>query len=156
MAHDREVAPIRHVVTVRLPPPQAFERFVDGIGEWWPPPYTWSEGALERIGIEARVDGKCFEVGPHGFRCDWGRVLAIDPPRRIEFTWQISPRREPVPDDRRASVVEVRFEAAGDAATAVRLEHRGFERHGDGARSYRDALASERGWPWILELYASQ
>jgi hypothetical protein len=42
------------------------------------------------------------------------------------------------------------FEAAADFATSVGLVHRAFERCGVGAADYRDQMASERGWPFIL------
>ena len=96
-------------------------------------------------------DLACFELGPHGFRCDWGRVTVWEPPHRLVFRWQIGAQREPVPDPQRASEVEVRF-ADGE----VRLEHRGFERHGPDAENYRAALASEQGWPYILGRYAAR
>jgi uncharacterized protein YndB with AHSA1/START domain len=108
---------------------------------------------LDTIAIEPRAGGRCFERGPHGFECDWGRVLAYDPPRRLAFLWQISPRREPVSDPARASEVEVVFVAEVDT-TRVELTHRGFERHGDGAAEYREAMASEQGWPYLLRCYA--
>jgi uncharacterized protein YndB with AHSA1/START domain len=142
---------IQHTVEVPLPRDRAFARFVEHLGEWWPAEYTWSQDVLEAIGIEPREGGMCFERGPHGFRCDWGRVIAFEPPERLVFTWQIGPNRDPVPDDRRASEVEVRF----DGATQVQLEHRRFERHGEAAEAYRAALASEQGWPYILGRYAN-
>jgi uncharacterized protein YndB with AHSA1/START domain len=145
---------IRHAVTIELPPEQAFARFVEDLGEWWPSEYTWSGDVLEEIAIEPGLGGACFERGPRGFRCDWGRVLAFDPPRGIEFTWQIGPHREPVPDDNKASEVVVLFAADG-GATRVNLEHRRFERHGEDGADYRDALASGQGWPFILGRYVA-
>lgn len=143
--------PVVHTLAVPADPERAFAAFVDELGEWWPAEYTWSGPVLERIGIEPRPGGACFEIGPYGFRCDWGRVTAWEPPRNLAFTWQIGARREPVPDPERASEVEVRF---GDGE--VSLEHRGFERHGDDAENYRAALASEHGWPYILARYAAR
>ncbi|HYD50983.1 MAG TPA: SRPBCC family protein [Gemmatimonadaceae bacterium] len=145
---------IRLAQTIARPPAEAFALFTEGLGRWWPREYTWGQEALEAIGMEPRPGGLCFERGPHGFRCDWGRVVAWEPPARVAFTWQISPRREPVPDPARASRVEVRFEAVGDAATRVTLVHDGFEWHGEGAAEYRAALASPEGWPFILERFA--
>jgi uncharacterized protein YndB with AHSA1/START domain len=117
---------IRHSVVVDLPPEAAFARFTERIGEWWPAEYTWSGDVLQEIGIEARAGGMCFERGPHGFWCDWGRVLELVPPRELSFTWQIGPSLEPVPDERRASEVEVHFEAVSDRSRRVDLEHRGL------------------------------
>lgn len=145
--------PIRVRLSVPLPVEAAFRLFVDELNTWWPAEYTWSGDVLEQIAVEPREGGRCFEVGPHGFTCDWGRVLTFDSPRRIVFTWQISPRREPVPDPAQASEIEVRFEPSG-AGTQVDFEHRLFERHGEGGAEYRAALASEQGWPYILSRYA--
>jgi hypothetical protein len=52
--------------------------------------------------------------------------------------------------------VEVRFAGEGDhgAATRVELEHRGFERHGEGAGDYQAAMDSPPGWPLLLERFA--
>lgn len=146
---------IHQRVTVECPLEEAFARFVDDLARWWPREYTWSGDVLEKIGIEPREGGMCFEVGPHGFRCDWGRVLAFEPPHRLELSWQIGPNREPVPDEQAASTVELRFAPEGDQATRVEFEHRGFERHGESADAYREALASEQGWPYILGRYAA-
>jgi uncharacterized protein YndB with AHSA1/START domain len=146
---------IRHVLTVSRPPGAAFSLFTEQLGRWWPREYTWSQDVLDEIGIEPRAEGMCYELGPHGFRCDWGRVLLWQPPHRIVFSWQISPRREPVPDPARVSVVEVRFEARTEGGTEVILEHREFERHGAGAEDYRAAMASPQGWPHILRRFAA-
>jgi uncharacterized protein YndB with AHSA1/START domain len=140
---------ITHAVTVPVPSDRAFDAFAD-LGSWWPPEYTWSGDVLETIAI---ADGRCYEVGPHGFRCDWGRVLVWEPPDRLVFTWQIGPSREPVPDPAKASEVEVRVTAEG-SGSRVELEHRGFERHGDDG--YAAALGSEQGWPYILGRYAAR
>lgn len=147
---------IRTQVAIPKPPREAFQLFTERLGEWWPPQYTWSQDALEELGIEPRVGGFCYERGPHGFRCDWGRVIAWEPPTRLAFRWQISQRREPVPDPNKASVVEVTCRVWDDGMRCrVQLEHREFGRHGAGADEYRKALASDQGWPFILEQYVN-
>ena len=136
-------------------PEQAFRCFTDGMAGWWPREYTWSgERALAAIGIEHGAGGLCYEIGPHGFRCDWGRVLVWDPPRRLVFTWQIGPAREPVPDPARAGEVELLFRETVDGETLVELEHRGFEKYGPEAAEYRAGLESSAGWPYLLGLFA--
>lgn len=148
--------PIRETVTVPVAADEAFEHFARRLGTWWPREYTWSQDVLEEIGIEPRINGPCYEIGPHGFRCDWGRVLAWEPPHRLVFLWQIGPDRTPQPDPARASEVEVRFVTIGPDATRVELEHREFARHGDGGDAYRDSLASPQGWPFMLERFIRQ
>lgn len=144
---------IRHAVTVELPIEEAFAHFVDDLGEWWPQEYTWSQDDLEEIGMKPRPGGVCFERDQQGTEREWGRLNDWEPPQRIRFSWRIGPEREQVAE-RDASQVEVRFEEANGAKTRVELEHRDFERYGVHASAYREALASDEGWPLILERYA--
>jgi uncharacterized protein YndB with AHSA1/START domain len=137
-------------VTLPVPPERAFALWTTELGAWWPREYTWSQGALEHIAIEPREGGRAFERGPRGFECDWGRVLVCEPLRRLAFTWQIAPDRTPQPDDTQASEVELVFAEGDQGTTTLQLVHRGFERHGEGGAGYRDAMASEAGWPFML------
>lgn len=138
-------------MTVTESPARAFERFTERLGDWWPPEFSWSGEVLEEMGMEPWEQGMLFEVGPHGFRCDWGRITTWSPPKRLVFTWQIGPNREPVPDPAMASEVEVRFDDA-DGGTHVSVEHRAFERHGERAETYRDGLSG--AWAQILDRFA--
>jgi uncharacterized protein YndB with AHSA1/START domain len=149
------VEPIRESVRVPVDVERAFGLFVERLNEWWPAEYTWAGEVLEKIVIEEGVGGRCYEQGPHGFECDWGRVLAWEAPRRLLFTWQIAPDRVPQPDPEQASEVEVRFAEAEEGETEVTLVHRNFERHGEGAAEYRAALGSEQGWAYILSPYVA-
>ena len=133
--------PLEASVTVDLPPERAFELFTAGLGEWWPREFSWSQEALEEMGIEPHEGGFAYERGPHGFTLHWGRVLTCEPPQRIVFTWQIAPDRSPQPNPDRSSEVEV--------------EHRGWERHGEGAREYRDGFETAGAWPQALESFAA-
>jgi len=144
---------ITTTTTVPASPEQAFSAFFDRFADWWPREFTWSQDVLETVTLELRPGGKASEYGPDGFRVDWGIVREVDRPRRALFTWQIGPRREPVPDPARGSEVEVRFEEAEGGCTRVELEHRGFTRHGEGADEYRRMMA-EQGWPVALDRYA--
>ncbi len=151
---------LRAETTVSLPPDKAFELFTAGMGSWWPRENTWSQGVLEEIYIESpeedlRGEGFCVERGPHGFTIHWGRVETWEPPERLVFSWQISPTRVPVPDEHRASEVEVHFAPEGEGATRVELEHRHFSHHGEGFEGYLEAMASEQGWPHILSRFAA-
>lgn len=150
------IEPITAAVDVPLSPLAAYRRFVDELDAWWPRAYTWSGEALERIVMEGRPGGACSEFGPHGFRCDWGRVLDVEPGAFVTFSWQIAPTRAPAPDPARASRVHVTFAALPAGGTRVTLVHEGFERHGEGAAAYRAAMADAAGWPWILEQYATR
>ncbi|MCI4063630.1 SRPBCC family protein [Micromonospora sp. R77] len=131
---------------------RAFAVFTGRLTDWWVREYTWSgPDALAELGIEPHAGGMLHEIGPYGFRSDWGRVLTWDPPRRLVFTWQIGPDRVPVPDPARASEVEVLFHPEGPDSTRVEVEHRHFDRHGEAAEGYREALTA--GWQELLCRY---
>jgi uncharacterized protein YndB with AHSA1/START domain len=132
-------------VAVAVPAAQAFEVFTDEFGRWWPPEYSWS-GAdlLTDIGI---LDGVLYELGPHNLQWDWGRVLAWEPGRRFVFSWQIGPDRVPVPRAEDATEVDVTFEGS-----AVRVVHRGWERHGVAGEQYRENFSEV--WPHALGRFA--
>lgn len=154
MTVNPRIAPIVSTANVPVPPSVAFRWFTERLDHWWPREYTWGRDVVEWIGLETRAGGRCTERGPRGFQCDWGQVIRWEPPGLVELAWQISPRREPVPDPAQASRLLAEFTAQG-SGSLVRLQHDRFERHGpDGAR-YRDALASSEGWPLILERYAA-
>ena len=142
-----------HTLTVPLSLDAAFDSFVD-LSQWWPRDYTFSKDVLVSVTIEPHGDGHCYELGPHGFRCDWGRVIAWEPPHRLGLLWQLGPSNRPEPDPEKASDVEIRFHPEG-AGTRVTLEHREFERHGDGCERLRTEMDSENGWPKILADYAA-
>jgi uncharacterized protein YndB with AHSA1/START domain len=149
------IQPIRIAVEVDADPGGAFSTFVDRFGDWWPHANSWSGGVLEAIGIEPRVGGMCHEIGPYGFRLDWGRVIAWEPPGRLAFTWQIEMDRTPQPNPAHASEVEVTFEPI-DGGTRVTLVHDAFVRHTVDGAAYRDAMASTDGWPLLLDRYVAR
>jgi uncharacterized protein YndB with AHSA1/START domain len=148
------IEPVHAAISVGVGIEDAFATFVDRFGSWWPRSSSWSGEALQSMTLEPRPGGLLSEHGPHGFRLDWGRIVAWEPPHRLAFTWQVAPDRTPEPNPSRASEVELRFRAA-NGGTRVELEHRGFERHGAGAEAYRDGMASDDGWPRLLAAYAA-
>jgi uncharacterized protein YndB with AHSA1/START domain len=141
-------------VTVKAPPDTAFRAFTDGINRWWPleSHHIGAATAVEAV-IEPRAGGRWFERAGDGSECDWGRVLAWEPPRRLLLTWEISADWKHDPGV--SSEVEVRFVAAPDGGTVVELEHRGLEAFGERAAEMRDTFASPGGWSALLEAYAA-
>ena len=146
---------IRRTLTVPAPPDRAFALFTERLATWWPRRYTWAQEALGAISIEPWQGGRCLELSKDGDEAVWGRVLEWEPPRRLVLSWQIGPEREYVPHPAKASEVEVRFEARGPTATRVELEHRGFDRHGEGSLRCRAGLDSPEGWTLILDRFAA-
>jgi uncharacterized protein YndB with AHSA1/START domain len=92
-----------------------------------------------------------------GSECDWGRVLACDPPHQIVVSWQINANGDDWvldPDPSHASEFEVTFTGQPDGQTRVELEHRHFERHGAGGAGIHAGVSSPGGWATILAGYA--
>jgi len=147
------VEPIRISVQVNTSLKEAFAAFTEEFGCWWPSAYTLSKETLDTVGIEPREGGFCYEIGPHGFRCDWGRVKTWNPPHSIAFLWQVSPNSAPDPNPDHASEVQVRFTPLKDGQTLVELDHVNMERHGEGSSEYREEFASEYGWSYLLLQY---
>lgn len=77
------------------------------------------------------------EVNPRGWRgvvdC---RVVALDPPRRVAYTWQGAPG---LPETLVAFTL-----TEADGGTRLRLEHSGFAAGGPAGITIRDILA--QGW----------
>lgn len=142
------VAPVRKSIRVAAPPGRAFEVFARRFDSWWPKDHRIGTTAMKEAVLEPRAGGRWYEKGEDGSECDWGRVLAWEPPHRLLLSWQINSRF--VPDDTIDSEVEVLFLADG-TGTRVDLEHRICA---EDARALRDAVDSPRGWGAILRVYA--
>jgi uncharacterized protein YndB with AHSA1/START domain len=145
--------PVRKTITVDAPRDRAFAVFTEGFDRWWPRSHHIGTAELAESVLEPRAGGRWYERGVDGSECDWGRVLAWDPPARLVLSWEISADWKPDPD--RASEVEVVFVAEGPDRTRVELTHRGLEVYGDATAQLRGALDSEGGWTGLLALYAT-
>jgi uncharacterized protein YndB with AHSA1/START domain len=144
-------APVRRSVTVRSPQARAFEVFTTRIGAWWPPTHHISTTPFRDIVLEPRAGGRWYEVGSDGSECDWGHVLAWEPPSRLMLAWQIDAQFHFDPG--LVTEVEVRFIAEGADATRIELEHRNLERFGDRAEAMRERVGGDNGWMRVLASY---
>lgn len=122
---------------------------------WWPLT-THKIGTAPAIDavIEPRVGGRWYECGDNGSECDWGRVLAWEPPSRLVLTWDITADWRH--DDQLQTEVEVRFIAEGANITRVELEHRHLGRYGQQADQIHAVFDSEAGWGGLLAAFASR
>jgi uncharacterized protein YndB with AHSA1/START domain len=143
-----DTSPIARAVSVSWPAGEAFRRFTEDFGAWWPR-YTHSIGGrrVTRVVLEPRVGGALYEEHSDGTRYAWGTVTAFEPPRRIAFTFHASYA------ERDAQQVEISFtpEASG---TRVELVASGWEKIGDAARRSRGGYAV--GWGAILDRFAER
>jgi hypothetical protein len=137
---------------IRISSDLAFQKFVTELNEWWPKEYTWSQDKLKEIKIDGRKGGLCTEIGPNGFRCDWGTVTELTEYEKIRLKWQVSQKREPIPNPDIASDISVVFTQDG-SSTNMKFEHFNFENHGEGSDDYRKMMDSELGWDYILNSY---
>lgn len=101
--------------------------------------------------VEPRVDGEYsvhfFPDNPPGTRgAEHMRIVAIEPPHRLMFTWNSPPFFGPVRDQR--SVVEVYLEDIDTAQTRLTLRQFGWGRDGQWPRirKYFDG-----GWRTVLD-----
>ncbi len=147
------IPPLHGTVTVSVPLEHAFRIFTDSIHTWWPAQYHIGQADMDKAILEPREGGRWYEQGVDGSQCDWGRVLAWEPPHRLVVTWQINGQWQYDPDPQHASEIEVRFTPDGPEQTTVELEHRLLDRLVDG-QAIRDALVGGGGWTAMLELFA--
>lgn len=147
------VLPVHKSINVAAPVARAFELYTTGMHRWWPRDHTLNPKAERAaIVIEPRVEGRWFERGVDGTECQWGKVLAWDPPHRVIFGWQLNHLWEFDPNF--LTEVEVRFIPIDERTTQVRLEHRHLERYGEHAANTRTGLDSPNGWEGGLKLFA--
>jgi uncharacterized protein YndB with AHSA1/START domain len=146
---------LRRGITVKAPVARAFDAFTASFDAWWPRGHHIGKAELAEAVIEPRTGGRWYEKGVDGSECDWGSVLAWEPPARLVLSWHIGSDWQYNPDPARASELEIRFVAEGPDTTRVELEHRLFERHVDGP-GVQTAVSGEGGWTTLLDLFRQQ
>jgi uncharacterized protein YndB with AHSA1/START domain len=152
---DQQTAILTDVV-VDAPQDRAFRVFTEQFDMIKPREHNMLEVDIADSVFEPRKGGRVYDRGVDGSECQWARVLAYEPPDRILFTWDISPRWQIEDDLSRASEVEVRFIAESAERTRVELEHRHLDRHGEGWESLSEGVAGDQGWPLYLSRFADR
>jgi uncharacterized protein YndB with AHSA1/START domain len=145
---------VRIEISVAAPVDRAFAVFVEQIGSWWPRTHSVTDDMADVI-LEPMAGGRLYERAQDGTECDWGTVLAVEPPHHVVLSWAFTPAWQPTADPSQASRVDVRFTSTGPDTTSVVLEHTELERHGEGWEAMRDAIAGPTGWTGILAGYAA-
>jgi uncharacterized protein YndB with AHSA1/START domain len=146
---------VRTEIVVEAPTDRAFRLFTDRFDRIKPREHNMLGVDIAESVFEPRVGGRVYDRGVDGSECQWGRVLAYEPPDRLMFSWDINPRWQIEGDLAKTSEVEVRFIAEGPERTRVALEHRNLDRHGDGWEGTRAGVAGDQGWPLYLERFAA-
>jgi uncharacterized protein YndB with AHSA1/START domain len=153
MSTATSIPSLRASVTINAPLERAFQTFTESFGSWWPAPYHIGQADMADAIIEPREGGRWYEKGVDGSECDWGRVLAWEPPGRLVITWQINGQWQFDAHPERASEIEVRFTADGPEQTIVEVEHRHLDRL-VGGQAIHDTIGQGGGWIALLEMYA--
>ncbi len=139
--------PLRISFEVACSCEHAFTMWTARLGSWWPPDHTVSRDADAAVVLQAGVGGRIYERTPTGDEHDWGEVTVWDPPARLGYLWHLGRDRND------ATEVEIRFLESGDAVTRVEIEHRGWDRLGDEADTWRDR--NQRGWRTLMPHFLS-
>jgi uncharacterized protein YndB with AHSA1/START domain len=147
--HSIRVTPVKKSIRVNAPQAHAFEVFASRFDSWWPRDHHIGKAAMIEAIIEPRAGGRWYEKGDDGSECEWGRVIAWEPPSRLVLSWHLNGKFEV--DESVASEVEVLFVAEGPHATRVELEHRIAS---PDAETIRAAVDTPQGWSGLLEIFA--
>jgi uncharacterized protein YndB with AHSA1/START domain len=146
---------VRRQVLVNAPISDAFKVFTERFGDFKPREHNVLKARIAETVFEPRVGGNIYDRAVDGSECRWARILAFEPPNRVVFSWDISPRWQIEANPDLTSEVEVRFFAETPERTRVELEHRNLDRHGVEWESVRDGVGNEGGWPLYLQRYAA-
>jgi uncharacterized protein YndB with AHSA1/START domain len=155
MSIDAESTTVRSEIILDVPIERAFRVFTERFDEIKPREHNMLGVDIAQSVFEPKVGGRVYDRGVDGSECQWGRVLAYEPPTRVAFTWDISPRWQIETDPARSSEVEIRFTAEGDRRTRVELEHRHLDRHGEGWQGLAEGVRGDQGWPLYLQRFGA-
>ena len=154
MTTQARAATVRQEIAVEAPVDRAFRVFTEQMDKIKPREHNMLGVDIAETVFEPRAGGRIYDRGTDGSECEWASVIAFEPPDRLVFSWNVSPRWQVETDPARRSEVEVRFIAEGPDRTRVELEHRHLDRHGDGWEGLRDGVAAPDGWPLYLQRYS--
>ena len=144
---------VRKVVSVLAPQAVAWRVFTEKMGAWWPLAYykIGKANAVDAV-VEPHLGGRWYECGDDGSTCQWGSVLAWEPPSRLVLSWDISADWQYDPTLK--TEIEIRFSADGADRTRVELEHRLLDRYGSRRDEMRRIFDTEGDWGKLLEMFA--
>jgi uncharacterized protein YndB with AHSA1/START domain len=155
MTQSAMTTTVRRQVLVNAPIGEAFKVFTERFGDFKPREHNLLRAPIAETVFEPRVGGNIYDRAVDGTECRWARILAFDPPDRVVFSWDISPRWQLETNPDLTSEVEVRFIAETPDRTRVELEHRNLDRHGASWEFVRDGIDNEAGWTLYLQRYAA-
>lgn len=150
MTEIQALPAVVHEVTVPAPVERTFEAYTQEQDQWVAEGHWLGDSRPSAVVFEPQVGGRWYERASDGTERDWGRVLVWEPPGRMVLSWMIGvsgDRWDFDPDPEHGSRVELTFTPTDDGRTVVRVEHTGFEAHGDGAQAIHGGVGGADGWP---------
>lgn len=144
---------VRKTLYVEVPVEKAFQVFTERMGAWWPATHHIGTTPFQDVIVEPHAGGRWFERDAKGGECDWGSVLAWEPPKKVVLAWHLQPDFKYSSDKTRASEVALEFIAEGPEKTRVEFEHRNIDRHGEGWQKLRTSV--DPGWTQVLAGYVA-
>jgi uncharacterized protein YndB with AHSA1/START domain len=140
-------APLAMSFDVACPVEHAFTTWTSRIGSWWPRDHTVTGQGGAIVVLQDGVGGRIYERTADGDEHDWGEVTVWDPPHQLAYLWHLGRDRAD------ATEVEIRFVSHGAAATRIEIEHRGWERLGSSAETWRER--NRTGWQTLIPHFLS-
>jgi uncharacterized protein YndB with AHSA1/START domain len=152
---DTDPNSVRKVMSVRASQAVAWRVFTEKMGTWWPlANYKIGKASAVDAVVEPHVGGRWYERGDDGSTCQWGSVLAWEPPSRLVLSWDITADWQY--DPLLKTEIEVRFVADGKDATRVELEHRRLDRYGSRRDEMRHIFETGGDWGRLLAMFAAR
>jgi len=130
---------ITKVVHLECNPDRAFALFTEEAGRWWPPDRRHTDDANSIIRMEP--SGRFFERAGDGSEVELGAVRVFEPGARLVLDWY------PGTDRANATLVEIRFEPAGEG-TLLTVTHSLGAATSDAF--VRNAPGYDRSWDLVL------
>ena len=141
-------APLKKTMHLKVSVAQAFARFAEHFGDWWPRQSGHcvfgdaSTGCL----MEPGVGGRILETGEGDQTTEWGRVVLWEPPHRLSFDWY--PGRTADTSQR----IDLSFTADSEG-TRIDLTHNDWHLLGDRADELRQSY--DGGWDQVLGTFGA-
>lgn len=143
---------VRKSLIVNAPQEHVFETFTRNLDTWWPRSHHIGGKEPFTAILEPHPGGRWLERADDGSECQWGHVIAWEPPRRVLLAWDINTDWQY--QHGLGTEVEVQFLREGPEKTRVILEHCKLERYGDKAETMRTMFEGEGAWVMTLQALA--
>jgi uncharacterized protein YndB with AHSA1/START domain len=141
------------MLLVRAPQAIAWRVFTENMSTWWPlSRYKIGKSKAVAAIVEPQIGGRWYEQGEDGSTCQWGKVLAWEPPARLVLSWDISADWQYDPE--LGTEIEIKFIAEDIQRTRVELEHRRLDRYGARRDEMRGIFDKGGDWGRVLAMFA--